>query len=296
MSRRGLSDVVSCGLFLVLFGVLIGFVSQNAAAQEAVDLKAMPKPLLAPVVGHRGHSSIQPENTIPAVLQCVETGAHGCECDLQRSKDGKIVLFHDVKTDRKLRDSDGNKMLGEIVDYDFETLRSSDAGIWKGEQFRGTKIATLDEYLDALKDTDCIPVIELKKPGLVEDVVAAVKARSLEKRVIFISGSHQVKELCPEITTSILLGKCENIPDEELADAIERMVRAGKTNCVDIEHSRMTPEIVKDLKSRGIYVMVWTVQHDPARLAELYAMGVDSITTDYPDEALEAWKAQNEKR
>ncbi|MCR5165105.1 MAG: hypothetical protein K6C40_13900 [Thermoguttaceae bacterium] len=37
-------------------------------------------------------------------------------------------------------------------------------------------------------------------------------------------------------------------------------------------------------------MMVWTVQHDPARLAELYKMGVDSITTDYPDEALEAAK------
>jgi len=41
--------------------------------------------------------------------------------------------------------------------------------------------------------------------------------------------------------------------------------------------------------------MVWTV-NDPARMEELYRMGVDSITTDRPDKALEIYtKIQNEK-
>ncbi|MDO4856800.1 MAG: glycerophosphodiester phosphodiesterase family protein [Thermoguttaceae bacterium] len=271
--------------FLSLFALL--FIGAGLQAQE--DLRSLQDPVIPRVVGHRGHSSIQPENTVLADRQCVETGANGCECDLMLTKDGKIVLFHDPKTDWKLRDAQGNPVKGEIADFDFATLRTYDVGIWKGEQFRGTQIATLDEYLDTLQGTDCIPVIELKKCPP-EPVVEAVKARGMEKRCVFISASRRVKELCPEITTACLLGKCENVSDADLPDFLERVARSGNTNMIDIEHSRMTPEIAKELKKRGIYIMVWTVQHDPERLAELYKMGVDSITTDYPDEALEAAK------
>lgn len=285
--RRDFLKMTCLGTVLVAMPVGVReAVSQEQTAQEL--LAAMPKPLIPRVVGHRGHSAIQPENTIPAVRQCIQTGANGCECDLQWTKDGKIVLFHDSKTDSKVRDADGNRVKGEIADYDFETLRSFDVGIWKGEAFRGTRIATLDEYLDALKDSPCIPVIELKKPGLEEQVVAAVRARGLERRCVFISASRKIRELCPEITTAVLLGSCPDVPDGELADFIEKAVLRGNTNMIDIEHSRMTPELAKELKRRGIFIMVWTVKHDPQRLAELYAMGVDSITTDYPDEALAA--------
>lgn len=268
-------------LFVSLFQIL-GTVSLCAQS-----LKEMAPPLAPAVVGHRGHSSIQPENTLPAVVQCAKTGAHGCECDLQRTKDGVIVLFHDVRTDWKVTDANGQKVKGEIADFTLEELRSFDLGIWKGPQFAGTKIMTLTEYLDTLMETDCLPVIELKKPGLVEDVVKEVQKRKLEKRCVFISGSRQVREICPEISTAVLLGRCENVADEDLANYIEKVVTAGKTNMVDIEHSRMNPELAKELKARGIYIMVWTVQHNPERLKELYEMGVDSITTDYPDEALQ---------
>ncbi len=279
---------VLCILFLAAF---FGLPLSTSAAQDSTSTPTQTqRTLVARVVGHRGHSSIQPENTIPSVLQCIETGANGCECDLQWTKDGKIVLFHDARTDSKVRDAEGRPVKGEIVDFTLEELRSFDVGIWKGEKFRGTKIATLDEYLDAFKDSSCIPVIELKKSGLEEAAAAAVKARGLEKRCIFISGSRKIKELCPEITTAILMGTCDNVPDEELADYIENAVKAGNTNMVDIEHSRMTPELAKELKKRGIFIMVWTVKHDPQRLQELYKMGVDSITTDYPDEALSAVK------
>lgn len=275
---------------LWIFAVL--FMGTYVWAQE---LASAPTPLTPAAVGHRGHSSIQPENTVASVKQCVKTGAHGCECDLMLTKDGKIVLFHDPQMEWKVRTDKNEKVAGVIADYDLETLRTFDFGLWKGEEFRGTKIATLDEYLDALKGTDCIPVIELKNCPP-EPVVEAVKARGMEKRCVFISSSRRVKELCPEITTAVLVGDCANVPDDQLADQIEKWVVNAKTNVIDIEHSRMTPELAKELKRRHIFIMVWTVKHDPARLAELYEMGVDSITTNYPDEALDALKALSAKR
>ena len=278
---------------LVFFGSLMP--GLPASAQETLKKPSeMPKPLLAPVVGHRGFSYDFPENTALSSAECAKTGAHGCECDLMVTKDGKVVLFHDGRTNRKVRSAAGEPVFGRIADYDFETLRTFDVGVWKDEQFRGTKITTLDEYLDALKGTDCLPVFELKTCPP-DPVVKAVEERGLEKSCIFISASRFVRERHPEISTAVLLGKAENVTDADLPNYLEDLLTQNLTNVVDIHHSRITPEIAKELKARGIYIMVWTV-NDPARMEELYRMGVDSITTDRPDKALEIYtKIQNEK-
>lgn len=285
-------------IFLLAVLVFLGSLMPGGltvSAQETLKKPSeMPKPLLAPVVGHRGFSYDFPENTALSSAECAKVGAHGCECDLMVTKDGKVVLFHDGRTNRKVRTADGKPVPGRIADYDFETLRTFDVGVWKGEQFRGIKITTLDEYLDALKGTDCLPVFELKTCPP-DPIVKAVEERGLEKACIFISASRFVRERHPEISTAVLLGKAENVKDEDLPDYLENLLTQNLTNVVDIHHSRITPEIAKELKARGIYIMVWTV-NDPARMEALYRMGVDSITTDRPDVALEIYrKLQNEK-
>ncbi|MCL2539182.1 MAG: glycerophosphodiester phosphodiesterase [Oscillospiraceae bacterium] len=44
---------------------------------------------------HRGASSYAPENTFAAFYKGVEMGANGIETDVQRSRDGVLVLHHD---------------------------------------------------------------------------------------------------------------------------------------------------------------------------------------------------------
>lgn len=52
---------------------------------------------------HRGASSYAPENTMSAFRKSIELGANGIELDLQKTKDDKIVVFHDdfIKWQRK---------------------------------------------------------------------------------------------------------------------------------------------------------------------------------------------------
>lgn len=50
---------------------------------------------------HRGASNYAPENTMVAFQKAIELGANGIELDLQQTKDGKIVIFHDEKIDNK---------------------------------------------------------------------------------------------------------------------------------------------------------------------------------------------------
>ena len=69
---------------------------------------------------HRGLHDAQsniPENSMAAFLKAVENG-YGIELDVQLTKDGIPVIFHDVKTGRLLRDEKGtvvNKILTELT-------------------------------------------------------------------------------------------------------------------------------------------------------------------------------------
>ena len=69
---------------------------------------------------HRGLYDAQsdiPENSIAAFLKAVENG-YGIELDVQLTKDGIPVIFHDVKTGRLLRDEKAvvvNKVLTELT-------------------------------------------------------------------------------------------------------------------------------------------------------------------------------------
>jgi len=52
---------------------------------------------------HRGASEYAPENTMSAFNMALQLGANGIELDLQRTKDGKIVIFHDNKIDNNVK-------------------------------------------------------------------------------------------------------------------------------------------------------------------------------------------------
>lgn len=49
---------------------------------------------------HRGASQYAPQNTMSAFRKAIEFNATGIELDLQKTKDGKIFIFHDEKIDR----------------------------------------------------------------------------------------------------------------------------------------------------------------------------------------------------
>ena len=52
------------------------------------------------VIAHRGASSEEKENTLPAFERAIELGADFVEFDVQASSDGGLVVFHDLRLDR----------------------------------------------------------------------------------------------------------------------------------------------------------------------------------------------------
>ncbi len=100
------------------------------------------------VAAHRGNVAEFPENTMPAFRSAYDIGVDMIELDMHMTKDGEIVLIHD---DNLARTTD---VSGRIRDLTLEEIRRADAGIKKGEQFKGTRVPTLREFCEYVAAKD----------------------------------------------------------------------------------------------------------------------------------------------
>ena len=113
---------------------------------------------------HRGASEYAPENTLSSFYLGLIMGANGIETDVQRTRDGELVLFHD---DAVHRVSNGK---GRIAELTLEELRSlkivgnATAGFYD-------RILTMREFLEKFAGYDISFAIELKGPGVEEDAL-----------------------------------------------------------------------------------------------------------------------------
>jgi glycerophosphoryl diester phosphodiesterase len=140
------------------------------------------------IIAHRGASGYAPENTMAAFRRAVEMGVTEVETDVSLTRDGQLLLLHDDTLDRT---TDGT---GLPEDFTLSELKELDASSWSDPRlswdrdYRGEKLITLDELLDAFGPTLTYHV-ELKKPmpGLVERVVDTVKERDLVGNVFIFA-------------------------------------------------------------------------------------------------------------
>ena len=90
------------------------------------------------IIAHRGASNLAPENTLASFRLAKELGADGVECDVQLTKDHKLVIAHDFFTDAH------TGVKGDIYDMTFDELRQLDFGKWKSPEYEGEKIPTIE--------------------------------------------------------------------------------------------------------------------------------------------------------
>lgn len=98
------------------------------------------------VAGHRGFPSKYPENTLLSFQAAIDSGVDMVELDIRMTSDKELVVIHDATVDRTC---DGS---GLVAEKTLKEMQSLDAGLYKGEAFRGTRIPTFEETLETLKD------------------------------------------------------------------------------------------------------------------------------------------------
>lgn len=112
-------------------------------------------------VGHRGYSSVYPENTLLALEELFKRGVKYTEVDVSLTSDNVYVLFHDAPSIYRTSNGTGN-----IREKTLAELKQLDAGAWKGEQFIGLKIPTLVEALQLAEKYDAHLYLDTKNYDL----------------------------------------------------------------------------------------------------------------------------------
>ena len=97
------------------------------------------------VVSHRGDWRNAPENSLQAILNCIEMGVDMVEIDIRETKDGQLVLMHDKTIDRT---TTGKGLVREWTLDSLRTLRLID-GLGVATQH---KIPTLKEALEVSRN------------------------------------------------------------------------------------------------------------------------------------------------
>jgi glycerophosphoryl diester phosphodiesterase len=232
-------------------------------------------------VAHRGAAAYAPENTIASYDLAVDMKADYIEIDVQRSKDGELVVIHDTTVDRT---TDGT---GKVGDLTLQQMKDLDAGSWKGEPFAGEEIPTFEEVIDRYHGKVGI-LIELKSPelypGIEEQVADALKERHFDKpqneKIILQSfnfGSmKKMDQLLPHVPVGVLAWSRAQTTPEALKEI------STYAEWFNPSYGIVTEEVVKDVHSLDMQIGSWTVRsHEAAEF--LFDMNVDAIITDYPD-------------
>lgn len=224
------------------------------------------------IVGHRGAAAYAPENTITSFAKAIELGADEVEFDVQLTKDGVPVVFHDDSLNRLT-----NKR-GYLADKTWEKLK-------RVKLEEKERIPSLEEVLKFMKNKKVGLQIELKGEDVWKKTLALVRKIGLVRRTTFSSfHSDQIRKLkkaAPRARAALILSDRPLRPLE--------LVKKYRIDNLHVRKSYVSKKLVELLHENGKKILAWNAdkEKDIRRLIDL---GVDYIGTNKPDVVAELLK------
>ena len=236
------------------------------------------------IIGHRGASGVAPENTLEAFHLARLQGGDGIEADFRLTADGRIVSMHD---DTAVRTT-GTTLA--IADATCDELLHLDAGSWKGAEYAGIRIPTLDQVLVATPQRSWL-FIEIKCGAEIVEPLQELLGRSghTPERIRLLSFSEALIARCklrmPE-WHACWLCDYRDVPAAADNVSMTRMVlhtldRCGADGLASADSPFLDRELAHAVLASGRELHVWTVDR-PAAAVRLCRLGVTSIMTNYP--------------
>ncbi len=228
-------------------------------------------------LAHRGYKAKAPENTLISFELARQIGADGVELDVQKTRDGQLVVIHDETVDRTTNGT------GWIKNLDYATIRTWDAGNWFLPKYSGERVPLLAEVLDWAKAHTMFLNIELKTTKvpyqeIEEDVLRLVDQFDLNGQVLYSSFNHfsiqKIKQLNPTAQTGVLYA-------QPLVEPWLYAKRLGAT-ALHPEFHFVDEALIQGCKAYGIQVNPYTV-NELYDLQTMIDLEVDSIISDYPN-------------
>jgi glycerophosphoryl diester phosphodiesterase len=239
------------------------------------------------VIGHRGASRAEAENTVAAFRAAAAQGADGVELDVRRTADGHLAVHHDAHL------PDG-RAIAEVAAADLPA-----------------PVTDLSAALDACRGLETVNVEIKNWPDdvdfdssleVVDHVVEELLGRAPAERAAFlVSCFHlpsldRVRVLAPELATGwlvigpgapVMSGNGDvTVGADPVAAMVAEAVGRGH-GALHPLHAFVNGELVDAAHDGGLAVNTWTCD-DPDRIRWLAEIGVDAVITNVPDVALAA--------
>ncbi len=218
-------------------------------------------------IAHRGASRGAPENTLPAYDLAGQLGFWGAECDIQLTKDEQWILMHDSTVDRT---TDGSGSVSALTLAEIKTL---DAGSWFDDEYAGTKVPTLTEYLHCCKRNNLVPVMEIKATSSYS--VAQLNSLVNQTKSIMTNGAFTFISFSQDVIRNLRLVD----KDIELQLVVGAATQSHIDFCLQIGRCMLDASSIGNLDFKGVMLNCWTINN--SETARNYAAkGVKQITTD----------------
>ena len=212
------------------------------------------------------------------------------EIDVQQTMDHQLVVIHDktfARTTNVAKAFPG-RANDPISSFTLAQVKHLDAGSWKGGQFVGTQIPTLDDLLSAIAPTQLNLLLELKNPTLYP---------GYEKRVADVLAAHGFIAHHRVYVHSFDPGALKSFHRDAPTVPIGLITKTGVgivsherwLQTVDPTDRSVTDASVDHAQAHRLAVFTWPGspgQDSAAGIAKLLADGVSGIITNHPDLAL----------
>jgi glycerophosphoryl diester phosphodiesterase len=223
------------------------------------------------VIGHRGAAGLAPENTFAGFDLALALGVDGIETDVQKTKDGILVLFHDDLLDRTTNG------VGVLQEASWQELRQLDAGSWCGPRYAGEQIPLLIEALQRYGTRTWFD-LEIKQAAIEYEVLDMVEQSGLLERVTFTS--QDFPTIC-NIKKKNPLARVGYLTADFSEEVLRRVVEVGMQDfCPRAE--KITEPLVNLWRSLGLFIRACGVKNTDMMKKAIHA-GVDGMTFDFPD-------------
>ncbi|MEA4915347.1 MAG: glycerophosphodiester phosphodiesterase [Christensenella sp.] len=236
---------------------------------------------MALAIAHRGFSSRYPENTMLAFERALDLGADGAEFDVQLTKDGIPVVFHDESLlritgeDRLVKDL----TLGELKQYDLSYKFAGQCPV--------QRIPTLEEYCTLVQKHAFLSILEFKTAifeydGIEQKVIDMIRSFGLSERIVLSSFNHytllRCKEIAPELPCGILY-ECR------IAEPQDYCRRIG-IQYLHPDYRFLDDSELSKYEAAGVETSPWTVDEDKDIRYLLGQKNIFAIMSNKPDRVL----------
>jgi glycerophosphoryl diester phosphodiesterase len=222
------------------------------------------------ITAHRGASAAAPENSMAAFRAAMEAGADYSELDVQRTRDGEIVVVHDGDL---LRMGGDPRKVAQMTAADVAAV---DIGRGHVPPMAGEHPPTLAEVIAMVRGRMKLNV-ELKynvpDPGLAPAVVELLRREDFLDQAVITSLDYGALKQVETIEPGLRTG---HIITASVGDVLRT-----EADFLSLNSAQATSRLVRRAHRIGKDVHVWTI-NQPEVALRMIERGVDNVITDDP--------------